>query len=751
MQEARYKAFISYSHRDERWAKWLHRSLETYKPPSRLVGTTTAHGVIPSRLSPIFRDREELPSAVDLGMLINEALHNSACLVVICSPASARSRWVNEEIIAFKRLGRSDRIFSLIVAGEPNATDMEGRADEECFPPALRFQLDSSGALSEQRTEPIAADVRDGKDGRLNAKIKLIAGMLGVGFDALRQRELRRTQRRLALIATGAAAGMVLTSGLAVSAWLTRIEAEKQRNRAQLESETSRQVTNFLVGLFKVSDPSESLGNSITAREILDRGARRIEYELGNQPEVRATLLDTVGTVYASLGLYDQANQLLGQALSTRRRLFGERHELVAHSEANMGQVLGQQAKYDEAAHKYDAAIAILRADPVASAELARALNGLANVRSGHGDNVTAEKLLREAIGIERRIGNGESTDLARSLDDLGLVLTYQARYADAEPVLRESVALFRKLIPSGVHPDLSSSINDLALFLYEAGRYGEAEKLWREALGINTRLLGDKHPTVAVSLNNLAFVLQDSGKLAEAEVYLRRALDICVTALGEKHPRTAQSLNNLAFLYHDQGNTALALDYSRRALAIYRGAYHGDHTDVAHALESLGQWLVEAGDYRAAGPLLEEALAINQRLLPNGHTDIAIAQSHMALYLLRTGHASEALEQATSADASLTNGLGAEHWRTAWARNLRGAAFTALSRYREAEPLVLQSYDRLRKASGVGRTQVELARSNVEHLYTAWGRASDASRYRALTTVAAAASAKPSAQELTN
>jgi eukaryotic-like serine/threonine-protein kinase len=122
-----YRAFLSYSHRDARWADWLHRALETYRPPKPLIGTTTALGPVPKSLIPIFRDREELSSATELGTVINAALQDSACQIVICSPDAARSRWVNAEILAFKRLGREQRIFPLIVSGEPNASDIAGR------------------------------------------------------------------------------------------------------------------------------------------------------------------------------------------------------------------------------------------------------------------------------------------------------------------------------------------------------------------------------------------------------------------------------------------------------------------------------------------------------------------------------------------------------------------------------------------------------------------------------------------------
>ena len=133
MSGPKYKAFISYSHRDAVWADWLHKSLETYRPPRHLVGQVTERGPIPRQLTPIFRDREELPSATDLGSLLTHALEQSACQIVICSPHSAQSRWVNEEVLAFKRLGREDRIFCLIVGGEPWASNDPGTFPQGMF------------------------------------------------------------------------------------------------------------------------------------------------------------------------------------------------------------------------------------------------------------------------------------------------------------------------------------------------------------------------------------------------------------------------------------------------------------------------------------------------------------------------------------------------------------------------------------------------------------------------------------------
>lgn len=206
-----YWAFISYSQRDVRWARWLQHKLETYRVPRGLQGADA--DLLPVRLFPIFRDRDELPSAPDLGAKIQEALRRSRTLIVLCSPHAARSPWVNKEVAEFKALGRSDRIFPLIIDGEPWASDRPESGLEECFPPAVRFAVTSDGHVTDRRVEPIAADARRGKDGRDLAALKVIAGILNVRFDALRMRDLRRQRRRRAM-QWAVASGSVLAASL---------------------------------------------------------------------------------------------------------------------------------------------------------------------------------------------------------------------------------------------------------------------------------------------------------------------------------------------------------------------------------------------------------------------------------------------------------------------------------------------------------------------------------------------------------
>ena len=208
----RYWAFVSYSHRDEHWARWVHQEIETYKIPRPLVGKSLHGGTTPRRLFPLFRDRDELPGAAELGTKIQEALERSLYLIAICSPRAAVSRWVNREVELFKSFGREDRVLCLIVDGEPNADSNLGEL--ECFPPAVRFKVDTAGGLTSEPTEPIAADARPGKDGKTNALLKLLSGMLNVGFDQLHQREHQRAvRRRIRWSIAGVVAALCLLAG----------------------------------------------------------------------------------------------------------------------------------------------------------------------------------------------------------------------------------------------------------------------------------------------------------------------------------------------------------------------------------------------------------------------------------------------------------------------------------------------------------------------------------------------------------
>ncbi|MEZ0241740.1 MAG: toll/interleukin-1 receptor domain-containing protein [Sphingomonas sp.] len=207
-----YKGFISYNYRDKEFAQWLHRKLENFRIPKGLL-LPDGNADSPPRLKPIFRDREEMAAGHDLSSEIKAKLANSEYLIVVCSPHSARSRWVNEEIMEFRRQGRGQNILTVIAGGEPDATRVPGREHFECFPPGLSARQDEDGRDLGPALVPIAADARLEGDGRNNALLKIVAGMLHVQYDQLRRRNAEAQRRQLVGRLSIAAAVALMIAG----------------------------------------------------------------------------------------------------------------------------------------------------------------------------------------------------------------------------------------------------------------------------------------------------------------------------------------------------------------------------------------------------------------------------------------------------------------------------------------------------------------------------------------------------------
>ncbi len=449
---SRYSAFLSYSHQDGRWGKWLQRALETYRVPSRLVGRTTSSGVITRRLGPIFRDRSDLPTATDLGATITEALRASANLIVICSPDSATSRWVNEEIRVFRALGRGDRIFCLIVGGEPHASDMPGRETEECFAPALRFVESVDGQPGVQRAEPIAADARPGADGRTNAKLKIIAGLLDVGLDELKQREQRRRYQRLAVVAALALVVMFVTTGLAIEAQIARKAAEQRRKEA--ESLVDFMLTDLNDKLRQVQrlDILEAVDNQAMAYFL----ARPIGEMTDQTLALRAKALLKIGNVRedqgnlpAAMEAYRAASDVMAELV---RRNPGDADLEAAYAETlnHTGNAYWYQGDLDHALECFRRAIAMLEAATAKRASsdwlwaLSSARTNTGRVLEARGDFEAAKPLYEEVLATSQRQAAREpndtrwQTNVADADDSLGKLALQQGQLAQAVAAYRD-------------------------------------------------------------------------------------------------------------------------------------------------------------------------------------------------------------------------------------------------------------------------------------------------------------------------
>jgi tetratricopeptide (TPR) repeat protein len=269
-------------------------------------------------------------------------------------------------------------------------------------------------------------------------------------------------------------------------------------------------VSRFLTGLFRVSDPGEARGNSVTAREVLDKGAAEIENELKEEPEVRADLMDTMAGVYDNLGLYEQAARLARESLEFRRKVAAR--------------------------------------EPAA---LARTLNHLGNILMDKGDLPAAGDAYRESL--ERRRKDGKHREVAFTTQSLAVLLDERGQYGEAEAKHREALALQRRIL-GPEHPDIVVTVTNLGNTLLHAGRLEEAETAYREALAMARKFFGADSADVASVLVGLADVARRRGRLAEGEQMARESLRIRETRLGADHADTAEALVLLGRLLVESG-----------------------------------------------------------------------------------------------------------------------------------------------------------------------------------------------------
>jgi serine/threonine protein kinase/Tfp pilus assembly protein PilF len=381
------------------------------------------------------------------------------------------------------------------------------------------------------------------------------------------------------------------------------LKATKAELKAREEAETARRVSDFLVELFNVSDPGEARGNTITAREILDRGADRIEGELTDQPLTQARLQATIGKVYDQLGLYEESVVLHEKALNTRKEQLGDEHLSVAISLGAVGDLLRKLGRHTE-----------------------------------------AEPFLKQALDVREHLLGPDHPDVARSLNVLAVLYENSARYGEAEPLYKRALEIQEKELGAD-DPDIAMSLTNLAILMARQGKYSEAEPIFQRSLSIEEKALGPDHPRVALAYNNLAITYKLQEKYAEAEPLYRRALSIQEKVLGPNHPDVARSCNNLANLYLEQGQFRNAEPLYHRALKISEGALGPDHPDVALSLDNLGLLLARDERYAEAEIHYQRSLEIREKALGLEHHLVANSMHNLAnLYRDQDRHGAESL-----------------------------------------------------------------------------------------------------------
>lgn len=675
-----YFAFLSYSHKDEAVARWLHSALERFRVPASITGKLTENGVVPKRLTPIFRDRHELAAAEDLGIEIRQALSASRFMIVLCSPAAAQSKWTNAEIDAFKRSRPDGCVIAAIIGGEPFASDIPGREAEECFPPALRHRYDRRGRPTAKRAEPLAADLRDDRDGRRLGLLKIVAGLLGVGLDDLVQRDHLRRQRRLARIAALALAGMIIATVLAIVALTARDAARDQRREAE-------GLVQFMLGDLRDKlqpigklDALDGVGSRVLAyyskqdtSELSDSGLMQRSRALSLMAEVAYVR----GNLPVAQRLYGEAMDGTAEAMrrdpSDPQRLFD--HAQNVFWTADIARQRGQVRQAEQGLREYKRlADAMVALDPnnmkwrmeQQSADTNLGVLLLEQRRFGEATRQfsLALQTLEALATADPRNGDYQKS-MTESQTWLASALTAQGRLQEAAAVRHRHVAALERLLSATGDVEYQQKLVSAERYLAELYRFGgrieDALIHSRRAVEHSRALLSRESQNsrwsyfAARARMTLAQNLLDAGRTDEAAAEVASA---CLVA--QRLIATDSNMQRWRAVQRDclltRARIALAVGDAQRALGLARQAVDSarsvrssdpveDRYAAAEAYRLVGDIRAQRGDAKGA----EAAWLAGLQAIPTGVAEQPKETAERAMLLKRLGRQAEARALSTT------------------------------------------------------------------------------------------------------
>jgi len=520
-----------------------------------------------------------------------------------------------------------------------------------------------------------------------------------------------------------------------------------QLRRTTRERDRANRITDFMTGMFKLSDPSEARGNSITAREVLDQASAGIDSSLARDPELRARLMSTMGKVYLSLGLDSRAQSLFESALQLQRNTLGPTDIQTLETAASLATTLRFRGHYPEAEKLERETIdAQRRALGPNHPDTLDSLSDLGATLYREGRFADAEQLQRQTLDTQRRVLGRQSPATLTTLRDLGATLRSQGRYADAETLLREVLdiqthvlgpdhpdtlraktslantllyqahlpeadTLYRQILDTDrringpEHPDTLIAMGNLANELSEAGHYPEAIELQQKTLDIDTRVLGPDHPQTILAMLNLSFTLGYDNRFADAENLQRQVISNGSRVLGPEHHDVLQAINGLAGNLQSQGHFPEAEKLERQALEIERRTLGPDRPDTLESMDKLGTTLQSEGHFADAEKLQRETLEIVSRVFGPTHPNTLSVMSNLGETLDQEGHYAEAEKLQRTAFDNVKKLYGPDAPQTIGVTQSLATTLSYEKRYSDAKPLfeqALQTAQKLKLPDGV-------------------------------------------------
>ena len=420
----------------------------------------------------------------------------------------------------------------------------------------------------------------------------------------------------------------------------------EERDRANRERDRATRVTDFMTGMFKVSDPYVARGNTVTAREILDKASKDLGPALAKDPEVQSQLMQVMARTYVNLGLYPRAYELAKGAMDSRMSQLGPNDPKTLESMTLVGWILNRE-----------------------------------------GRNTEAEKMEREALDRERNVLGPEDAQTLETLDNLAVIVEGQGHFDEQEKLEREVIeASSRRLGPEDAQT--LRAMDNLGTALWNEGRYPEADQEYRQLLETERRVWGPDHPETIKALGNLALTVQAEGHLPEAEQLYRQALAGSQRVLGPENEATVRVMGNLATLLCNEGRLDECEKLHRESMGIQLRTLGAEHPDTLFSKLNLADVLLRQGHISEAEKLQRETLETQIRVQGAKNPDTLLSESDLARTMIREGRYEEGEKLARDAFENQLHDLGPDHPDMLNSLQLLGMALADSHRYPQATRL---------------------------------------------------------------
>jgi non-specific serine/threonine protein kinase/serine/threonine-protein kinase len=537
---------------------------------------------------------------------------------------------------------------------------------------------------------------------------------------------LRKYLRRHRTAAATAAVFLLFVVGFAISMTIQSIRLERALGLAESQRARAEQVSRFLVEMLALPDPVVANGESLTVREVLDRAYAKLPSELSDQPDLRATMLETIGQVYRALGITDRASALLTEAVAMRRQPPGNAASL-ARALVLRGEVAHDDGDYPAAESDYREAIAVAGTSGP-SAERINAMQNLSVLALDRGEATEGERLARDTLAIRAEFGGSRDDEYAANLLNIGRSLRQQGELEASAKFTEEGLVLLRQL-HGNRHTLVATALGHHGAQLGALGRQQEALTDFQESLSIFRDVLGADHSYVAAMQTNLAGALFDLGRLQESVAAYRAARDHYARLVGGDNPQTGNAQFGLGRALLVLGRYDEAERELRGALAMDQQAYGEDNRNVAFDLTLIGNVLLERGEFDEAIALFERAQRI--RLASGGPKlpDALLGLRVLGLAHARRGDSSQGIRMLREALDGEREVLGAAHVRTVATSVALGEALNRAGQAQEACAVLSSALDIAGKQLAEGHWQTAALKHELGLCERALGHPDKATR----------------------